>query len=177
MATQIDILIKRLNKLMTVLNTSGLQQTNPPLYQLLKELIGAILQNATGVIEITGGGGGGPINNNPFVTWNNALAALPNSRLIVAGDNITLDLTTFGEILISALLDQEFLTASDETATLPNSRELLAGTGITFDDTVPNERTINADAVDTQWSVLTNGDVDNPELVFAGGDVIMTHIP
>jgi len=28
-----------------------------------------------------------------------------------------------------------------------------------------------------EWSVLTNGDPDFPELVFAGGDVIMTHTP
>lgn len=27
------------------------------------------------------------------------------------------------------------------------------------------------------WSVLTNGDVTNPELIFAGGDVIMLKIP
>ena len=27
------------------------------------------------------------------------------------------------------------------------------------------------------WSVLTTGNVINPELIFAGGDVIMTHVP
>jgi len=28
-----------------------------------------------------------------------------------------------------------------------------------------------------EWSVLTNGDVINPELIYAGGDVIMLHTP
>lgn len=28
-----------------------------------------------------------------------------------------------------------------------------------------------------EWSVLTNGDADFPELIFADGDVIMTHTP
>lgn len=32
-------------------------------------------------------------------------------------------------------------------------------------------------AIDRQWSVLTNGDPVSPELIFADGDVIMTHIP
>jgi len=28
-----------------------------------------------------------------------------------------------------------------------------------------------------EWDVLTNGDATTPELIFADGDVIMTHIP
>lgn len=28
-----------------------------------------------------------------------------------------------------------------------------------------------------EWSVLTNGDATTPELIFAGGDVIMTFVP
>lgn len=31
--------------------------------------------------------------------------------------------------------------------------------------------------VEKEWSVLTNGNVASPELIFAGGDVIMTHTP
>jgi len=29
----------------------------------------------------------------------------------------------------------------------------------------------------SQWSVLTNGDVANPELIFAGGDCVMLETP
>ena len=72
--------------------------------------------------------------------------------------------------------DSDFLVWSDETATLPNSRNLLAGPGITFDDTIANERTISS-AAGIEWSVLTNWNVDNPELIFVDGDVIMVHTP
>lgn len=78
----------------------------------------------------------------------------------------------------TGLADADFITWTDESTLLPNSRNLLAGTGITFDDSIANERTINSSAgVATEWSVLTNGEVTNPELVFAGGDVVMLHIP
>jgi hypothetical protein len=30
---------------------------------------------------------------------------------------------------------------------------------------------------ETQWSVLTNGDPVTPEIIFAGGDVVMLHTP
>ena len=67
----------------------------------------------------------------------------------------------------------DLLTYSDESATLPNSRELLAGTNVFFDDSVANERTIN----NPEWDVLTDGDLTQPELIFAGGEVIMLRIP
>lgn len=74
-----------------------------------------------------------------------------------------------------------YLTSGVEVASLPNSRQLLAGTNVTFDDTVANERTINVatppPATYYDWSVLTNGDPVTPELIFAGGDVIMIRIP
>ncbi len=68
-----------------------------------------------------------------------------------------------------------FLTWTPDLVSLPNSRNLVAGSGITFDDTVFGIRTV--DAQGREWSVLTNGDLSFPELVFAGGDVIMLHIP
>lgn len=175
--TQLDLLVNRLNKLLTTLNTSGLQQSNPPLYQVIKELIGAVLQSANGTIQITGGGGGGPLSDQHYLTHQNDLVALPQSRQLLSGDNVNFDDSVFGERTVDVPLEQEFLTASDETATLPNSRELLAGTGISFDDSVANERTINNDVPDREWSVLTDGDPVNPEIIFAGGDVVMTHTP
>ena len=135
MATTEQI-IKRLGKLQSILLQSNLQQTNQPLYQVINQLIQAIIDSNVGVVEITGGGGGGPLSNQPYLTHQNAQVALPQSRQLLAGDNVT------------------------------------------FDDTVPNERTINASGgTGPEWSVLTNGDAVNPELIFAGGDVIMTHVP
>lgn len=68
----------------------------------------------------------------------------------------------------------DYLTHSDETADLPNSRRLVAGTAISFDDSVAGQRIINADA--GLWEPLTDGDEDQPELIFAGGDVIMVNV-
>lgn len=78
---------------------------------------------------------------------------------------------------IGSLLTRTYLTTDDETATLPNSVQLLAGSNINFDDTIPNQRTISATSMGSEWSVLTNGDLVYPELIFAGGDVIMLHTP
>lgn len=172
-------LIPRLEKLISTLQQTNLQFTNQPLYQVIYNLIKAVIQalSATNA-AISGGSGGGGLANQPYLTHQNAIVTLPQSRQLLAGDNVTFDDSVFGERTVDVPLAQEFLTGQDETATLPNSRNLLAGTGITFDDTVPNERTINSAAGSfVEWSVLTNGVVDNPELVFAGGDVIMTHIP
>jgi hypothetical protein len=179
-----ESLIKQIDKLKSPLATSSLSQTNQPLFQVITQLID-VLRGAIGNIEESiggGGGGGGGLANQQYVTWINNLAQLPNSRVAVAGVGIDLDLATAGQIIIaisSIITDATFLTATDESATFPNSRQLLAGTGITFDDTVPNERTINSSGSGSgsQWSVLTNGDADNPELIFADGDVIMIETP
>ena len=176
-------IIKRLNKLQSVLLTSGLQQSNQPLYQVISQLIQAIIDSNIGVVEITGGGGGGgPLSDKTFVTTTNELASLPNSSQLIAGDHISFDTSVFGQLRIDVLLDfiinATILTATDESADFPNSRQLLAGTNITFDDTVPNERTINASGGSgMEWYPLTNGDVDNPEIIFANGEVIMVNVP
>lgn len=78
---------------------------------------------------------------------------------------------------LAALILLEFLTASDESVELPNSRQLLAGDNVAFDDTVANARTIDVTVTEREWSVMTDGDLIKPELIFAGGDVIMLHIP
>src|SRR5690606_36937715 len=67
----------------------------------------------------------------------------------------------------------DYLTYSDQTADLPNRRRLVAGTAISFDGSVAGQWIINADA--GLWEPLTDGDEDQPELIFAGGDVIMVN--
>ena len=176
-------IIQRLNKLQTTLLTSGLQQSNQPLFQVINQLIKAVIDSNVGVVEITGGGGGGPLSDKSFVTTADELASLPNSSQLIAGDHVSFDTSVFGQLRIDILLDfiinATYLTSTDQSGDLPNSRQLLAGTNVTFDDSIANERTINASGGGSfvEWSVLTNGDVASPELIFAGGDVIMTHIP
>lgn len=92
-----------------------------------------------------------------------------------ARDLLVADIKTLDQEL-SEIFAGSFLTINLETNDFPNSRQLLAGTGIAFDDTVAGKRTINGTAVASQWEVLTNGDAVNPELIYAGGDVIMLEI-
>lgn len=77
----------------------------------------------------------------------------------------------------NALSTKSFITKNDEAGTLPNSIQLLAGDNVSFDDSVPGKRTIDVSGTGVQWSVLTDGDLIEPELIFASGDVIMTHTP
>lgn len=138
MATTEQI-IKRLSKLKSTLLTSGLQKDNQPLYQVINQLIEAVIDSAVDVVVITGGsGGGGPISNKTYLTVGSELGSLPNSSQLVAGTNISFDTSVFGQLRIDA-----------------------SGGG----------------GSGSEWSVLTNGDPVNPELIFADGDVIMTHIP
>lgn len=79
-----------LQRLKSVLNTSGLQQKDPPLYQVIVNLLDAVQGIQNNVITITGGGGGGgSLANKTYVTVDNELATLPFSRRIVAGAGIT----------------------------------------------------------------------------------------
>lgn len=119
-----------LDRLQSWLLTSELQRSNPPLFQLISQLIKSLKDLTAQINAITGGSSGG-LASGTYLTW-----TLQNTLL-------------------------------------PNSKQLLAGDFIAFDDTVAFERTVSG----SEWSVLTNGDVTNPELIFADGDVIMTHVP
>ena len=87
------------------------------------------------------------------------------------------DIATVAGNIPPNVANLNFLTHNDESVNLHNSRQLIAGSNVTFDDTVVNQRIINVNITEREWSVLTDGDLIEPELVFAGGDVIMSHIP
>jgi hypothetical protein len=126
-----------IQRLKAQLLTSGLQQKDQPLFQIINQLI-----------------------DNLNTTSQEVQAIIPSIPASGAPKTST------------------FLTSTDESAILPNSRNVLAGTGITFDDTVPNERTLNVTPAQYyDWDVLSNGDPTTPELIFAGGEVIMIRIP
>lgn len=136
MATTEQI-VKRLGKLKSTLLTSGLQKDNPPLYQVINQLLEAVIDSAEGVVEVSAVAGSIPIlSDKTFITVGSELTSLPQSSQIVAGSNVSFDTSVFGQLRI--------------------------------DVAVP---------ASSEWSVLTNGDLINPELIFAGGDVIMLHIP
>lgn len=126
-----------LDRLKATLMTSGLQQKDNALFQVISQLIDAVRQFviSTGTITGSGGGSGG-------------------------------------------LLNATYLTASDQAALLPNSRELLAGSNVSFDDTIPNERTISVAVSDAGfWIPLSDGDVDEMDLITINGECIMVFVP
>lgn len=127
-------ILDNLDRLKTQLVTSALQKRDNPLYQVIVQLIGYLRDiGASNQAQITTVESG--LKNATYVTHTNQLATLPNSRVAVAGSNISLDIATPGQLIINS-------------------------TG--------------GSAADI--SVLTNGDVDNPELIFADGDVIMVDL-
>src|SRR5688572_13833455 len=87
-------IIPQLDRLQAQLLTSGLSQKNNALYQVIDQLIKALRQGIDEVdSSITGGGsgGGGGLLNQSFLTINNDLATLVNSRRLLAGFGITFD--------------------------------------------------------------------------------------
>lgn len=127
-----------LDRLRANLLTSGLQKKDQPLFQVINQLIQAFKDLK---ILVDSGGLGG------------------SSALALLG----------------------YLTADDEIANLPNSKELVAGTNINFDDSVANKRIINVEDNETHfdgyWTPLTDGDLDETELIFAAGDAVMMWVP
>lgn len=124
------------DRLKAQLRTSGLEQSNNALFQVINQLI----DNLTKFQRITSAGGSS--------SGANSVAT--------------------------------FVTESDETGTLPNSRQLLGGRATSLDNTTPGELTINEDEFVTVEVArfldgpLTDGDLINPELIFADGETIST---
>lgn len=77
----------------------------------------------------------------------------------------------------SSLADQSFITVNNDTVVLPNSRQAIAGTGIALDTSIPGQIIISSTVTSPEWDVLTDGDIINPEFIFADGEVIMVQTP
>lgn len=182
MATN-EELIRRLGKLQSTLLTSGLSQQNQPLFQVINQLIKAVIDSNEGVVAVTGGsgGGGGGLSSFTYITVGNELTNLPNSSQLIAGDNVSFDTSVYGQLRIDVILDfiidATFLTAEDESADFPSSRQLIAGAGILFDDSIANERTISSTGGDTYDAPLTDGDLVATELIFADGECVIVQVP
>lgn len=121
--------LKNLTSLKTLLHSTGLQQKDPRLFQLLDQLIGG-LSDTEGVATTV--------------------------------------------ITSSGVKNARYLTSADDSALLPNSRQLLAGVGIAFDDSIFGERTISQSGY---WTLLTDGNVDETDFIFANGDPISVFVP
>lgn len=126
-----------LDRLQSQLMTSGLQNRDNPLFQVITQIIKSLrdveLSIASQIAAVPVGTSNGSITSNEAI-----------------------------------------LTSGVETTTLPNSRQLLAGLGIGFNDAVANKRTLN---LTHYWSLLTDGNVDETDFIFANGEPISIQIP
>lgn len=93
-----------LNILLSQLNTSGLLNQNPALYQVIKELI----QNLKELQRIVGDFSFANVEdeietilNAPFVMSEDAATTFPSSRELLAGTNINIDNTIPNETTVS----------------------------------------------------------------------------
>ena len=92
--------------------------------------------------------------------------------------NLVLEDINSLQVDLGSILAATFLTVNDESGAFANSRQLLAGTGITFDDTIPNRRTISSSGGGNYYdSPLTDGNVDETDLIFANGECIIVQVP
>lgn len=82
--------IPSIDRLKSQLLTTGLQQKDYPLYQVINQLIDFLKQSISEIeLQINGGGSGPSIGNQSFLTYNNDSAVLPNSAQLLPGSGIT----------------------------------------------------------------------------------------
>lgn len=77
------------DRLQSQLLTSGLSQKDQPLYQVISQLIGYVRQlisETQGSLDVITGGGAAP--GQTYLTAENELSSLPNSRRLVAGNGV-----------------------------------------------------------------------------------------
>jgi hypothetical protein len=118
-------------QLKSALQTSGLQQRDNALFQVINQLITFLdqFQNTT-VASIGSGGSGGSFasKNATYLTASNQVALLPQSRELLAGTNVSFDDSVVNQRTVNvSVSDQDFVVMSD--GGIPNAQPLNDGAG------------------------------------------------
>jgi hypothetical protein len=91
-----------IDRLLTLLQVTQLQSRDPALFQVIDLIIKWMRQFQIQVTGTSGGGGGGGggggLVNATYITYTDQTALLPNSKQLIAGDNVTL--TIVGDTLV-----------------------------------------------------------------------------
>lgn len=121
-----------ISRLKSQLITTGLNQKNLPLFQVIDQLIDFLKQLQQDVFGTQGTSGvvpGGPggISNSTFITSANETASLPNSRQLIAGSNVTIDTSTPGLEKISASITQTTIIKTNQPVTIGNTEIEIKG--------------------------------------------------
>lgn len=99
------ITAETIDRLKAQLLTSGIQQKDQPLFQVINLLIDAVRQSLSGVQFLTGGGGSpGGLSGATYLTENIETPTLPNSRQVLAGAGIQFNDSPNGRRVISAAI-------------------------------------------------------------------------
>lgn len=98
--------VETLFRLKSQLLTSGIQEKNQPLYQVINLLIDGVISGLAQVnTSLSGSGSGsgsGGLLGASYLTILNETASLPNSRALLAGENIDFDDSVAGQRTINA---------------------------------------------------------------------------
>lgn len=88
-----------LDRLQTWLNQGNLQSTNPPVYQLLSQLVLAVRELQTFTENNLNNNSGAivALSDLDYLTHSDESIPLPNSRQLIAGTNVTFDDTVVGQ--------------------------------------------------------------------------------
>ncbi len=109
-------------RLKSQLLTSGLSDRNSALFQIINTLIDAMGDslNAANIVASAGGSSGVGLQNATYITVNNEVPSLPNSRRLLAGTNITFDDTVANQRTINgAATPLDYVVASDGVTPVP----------------------------------------------------------
>ena len=106
-----------LQRLITTLNSSGLQQSNNPLYQVIKQLINFLLtfEQSSTTATSSAGSSAAALYLKTYLTATDETGTLPNSRELLAGTNVTFDDSVAGErtINVSGGSANDYVVMSD----------------------------------------------------------------
>lgn len=104
----------QLDRLQAQLLVSGLQQTNPALYQVIWQLIKSTKDTLTALSELATGSGG-VLSDATFLTYDSEIPSLPSSKELIAGTAVSFDDSVFGQRIINveAVEDGVWVPLSD----------------------------------------------------------------
>lgn len=195
-----------LSRLKSNLANGKMRELDFPTYQVINALISQImLLQKTLNIRVTTIESDN-FKDSDYLTSSDESATLPNSRELLAGARVSFDDTVSNERTVTADAINQLtgdITAGpgsgSQVATIPNDtityakmqpisaasrllgrgdsgagdvQELNLGSGLAIVGTE-----LSSTATSSNWDILTDGDLIEPELIFASGEVIMIEVP
>lgn len=164
-----------LDRLLGVLNTSGLQLSNPSLYQVISQLLANVKNlNQALLATINGGGSSSGLANQNYLTFLDNSTELPNSKELVNGPNIQFDDSTANEREID-ITDTTVIPGTYGDASHVGQFTVDTKGRVTFADNIP----ITGGGSGIDYVVASDGVSSGPQPINdgAGNFVYIPYIP